>query len=78
MEKETYRINGSDHGVSGVAMDVQLPVMLDGIPLYNADKTSNFPRNEDERKILNQIIGPWQSKAALTTRRRKRTSNVRL
>ena len=68
MEKETYRINGSDHGVSGVAMDVQLPVMLDGIPLYNADKTSNFPRNENERKILDQIIGPWQSKAALTRR----------
>jgi hypothetical protein len=37
-----------------------VPSVVDGIPLYSADGTDNFPRNEAEKQMLGDIIMQFQ------------------
>jgi len=60
-----YTIKGSDYGVAAGDFNIDVPEVLDGIPLYNSDRTSNFPRNEAEKQMLSEIISGFQAQQNL-------------
>ena len=43
METLQYQIKGSDHGISSGDFFIDLPAVLDGIPLYDGNGQSNYP-----------------------------------
>ena len=60
-----YTIKGSDYGVAAGDFNIDVPEVLDGIPLYNSDRTSNFPRNDAEKQMLSEIISGFQAQQNL-------------
>ena len=47
-----YTIVGSKYGVAAGDFVIDLPEVVDGIPLYGQDGKDNFPRNEAEKQML--------------------------
>ena len=62
-----YTIVGSKYGVAAGDFVIDLPEVVDGIPLYGQDGTDNFPRNEAESQMLNEIIKGFQAQQNLIT-----------
>ena len=56
-----YTIKGSQYGVGAGDFVIDVPEVVDGIPLYNPDGKGNFPRNEAEQQMLNEIIKGLQA-----------------
>jgi hypothetical protein len=56
-----YTISGSQYGIAAGDFVIDLPEVVDGIPLYNDDGTDNFPRNAAEEKLLGDIITSFQA-----------------
>ena len=55
-----YTIKGSKYGIAAGDFVIDVPSVVDGIPLYSADGTDNFPRNEAEKQMLGDIIMQFQ------------------
>ena len=55
-----YTIQGSKYGIAAGDFVIDVPSVVDGIPLYSADGTDNFPRNEAEKQMLGDIIMQFQ------------------
>ena len=55
------------YGVAAGDFVIDLPEVVDGIPLYGQDGTDNFPRNEAESQMLNEIIKGFQAQQNLIT-----------
>ena len=62
-----YTIVGSKYGVAAGDFVIDLPEVVDGIPLYGQDGKDNFPRNEAESQMLNEIIAGFQAQQNIIT-----------
>lgn len=62
-----YTIVGSKYGVAAGDFVIDLPEVVDGIPLYGPDGKDNFPRNEAEKQMLNEIISGFQAQQNIIT-----------
>ena len=62
-----YTIVGSKYGVAAGDFVIDLPEVVDGIPLYGQDGKDNFPRNEAEKQMLNEIISGFQAQQNVIT-----------
>ena len=62
-----YTIVGSKYGVAAGDFVIDLPEVVDGIPLYGQDGKDNFPRNESESQMLNEIIAGFQTQQNIIT-----------
>ena len=62
-----YKIVGSKYGVAAGDFVIDLPEVVDGIPLYGQDGKDNFPRNEAEKQMLNEIIKGFQEQQNIIT-----------
>jgi hypothetical protein len=62
-----YKIVGSKYGVAAGDFVIDLPEVVDGIPLYGQDGKDNFPRNEAEKQMLNEIISGFQAQQNVIT-----------
>ena len=60
-----YTIKGSQYGIGAGDFVIDVPEVVDGIPLYNPDGKGNFPRNEAEQQMLNEIIKGFQAQQNL-------------
>tara|TARA_R110000772_G_scaffold52930_1_gene121177 strand:- start:94 stop:2979 length:2886 start_codon:yes stop_codon:yes gene_type:complete len=60
METLQYQIKGSDHGISSGDFFIDLPAVLDGIPLYDGNGQSNYPRNATEKTQFDMLISQFQ------------------
>ena len=60
-----YTIKGSDYGVAAGDFQIDVAEIVDGIPVYEADGTSNFPRNDAEKQMLSEIIAGFQTQQNL-------------
>jgi len=62
-----YTIVGSKYGVAAGDFVIDLPEVVDGIPLYGQDGKDNFPRNEAESMMLQEIIAGFQAQQNVIT-----------
>ena len=62
-----YIIQGSKYGIAAGDFAIEVPDVVDGIPLYGADGQDNFPRNADEEKLLGDIITQFQKQQNMIT-----------
>ena len=62
-----YTIVGSKYGVAAGDFVIDLPEVIDGIPLYGQDGKDNFPRNESESMMLQEIIAGFQAQQNVIT-----------
>ena len=60
-----YTIKGSDYGVAAGNFIIDLPEIVDNIPLYSEDGRGNFPRNAAEKQMLDSIIGQFQEQQSI-------------
>ena len=60
-----YTIKGSDYGVAAGNFIIDLPEIVDNIPLYSDDGRGNFPRNAAEKQMLDSIIGQFQEQQSI-------------
>ena len=60
MEMLQYQIKGSDHGISSGDFFIDLPAVVDGIPLYDGNGNGNYPRNAEEKRQFDMLISQFQ------------------
>jgi hypothetical protein len=56
-----YTIVGSKYGIAAGDFVIDVPEVIDGVPLYGQDGKDNFPRNESESMMLQEIIAGFQA-----------------
>ena len=62
-----YTIVGSKYGIAAGDFVIDVPEVIDGVPLYGQDGKDNFPRNESESMMLQEIIAGFQAQQNVIT-----------
>ena len=62
-----YTIVGSKYGIAAGDFVIDVPEVIDGVPLYGQDGKDNFPRNESESMMLQEIIAGFQAQQNMIT-----------
>ncbi len=71
-----YKIVGSKYGIAAGDFVIDVPEVVDGIPLYGQDGKDNFPRNEAESMMLQEIIAGFQAQQNIITNNTSAESGV--
>ena len=60
MEMLQYQIKGSDYGIASGDFYIDLPAVVDNIPLYDGNGNGNYPRNAEEKRQFDMLISQFQ------------------